>query len=229
MVHPQNIWTPSEGFDAFMTKKRLAYDLIKEKIFARVLKPGQFVTQAELANLLGVSIGPLREAIQQLMWEELVLVIPQRGIQIAQTNIKQVREAFQLRKILEKEAVRNFIKNASDEKVSVLENAIDEIVKRSQAAKEDDSLLIDVLNVDFGFHETIIDELKNDLISQVFKRNFDKIRIAWIESAYTHEIVDPAMKEHLLILKAIKKRDPATADKAVENHLDISLKRIMGV
>ena len=218
MVHPQNIWTPSEGFDAFMTKKRLAYDLIKEKIFARVLKPGQFVTQAELANLLGVSIGPLREAIQQLMWEELVLVIPQRGIQIAQTNIKQVREAFQLRKILEKEAVRNFIKNVSDENV-----------ERSQAAKADDSLLVDVLNVDFGFHETIIDELKNDLISQVFKRNFDKIRIAWIESAYTHEIVDPAMKEHLLILEAIKKRDPAAADKAVENHLDISLKRIMGV
>ena len=60
-----------------------------------------------MAKLLDVSIGPLREAIQQLMWEELVHVHPQRGIQIAQTNIKQVREAFQLRKILEKEAVRD--------------------------------------------------------------------------------------------------------------------------
>jgi DNA-binding GntR family transcriptional regulator len=212
-----------------MTKKRLAYDLIKEKIFARVLIPGQFVTQAELVKLLGVSIGPLREAIQQLMWEELVLVIPQRGIQIVQTNVKQVREAFQLRKILEKEAVRNFIKNASDEKVFLLENAIDKIVKRSQAAKEDETLLIDVLNVDFGFHETIINELRNDLISQVFKRNFDKIRIAWLESAYTYEIVDPAMKEHILILKAIKKRDTKEAEITIEDHLDISLKRIMGV
>lgn len=212
-----------------MTKKRLAYDLIKEKIFARVLIPGQFVTQAELAKLLDVSIGPLREAIQQLMWEDLVLVIPQRGIQIVQTNVKQVREAFQLRKILEKEAVRNFIKNASDEKVFLLENAIDEIVKRSQAAKEDETLLIDVLNVDFGFHETIINELRNDLISQVFKRNFDKIRIAWLESAYTYEIVDPAMKEHILILKAIKKRDTKEAEITIEDHLDISLKRIMGV
>ena len=212
-----------------MTKKSLAYDLIKEKIFARILIPGQFVTQAELAKLLGVSIGPLREAIQQLMWEDLVLVIPQRGIQIVQTNIKQVREAFQLRKILEKEAVRNFIKNASDEKIFLLENAIDEIVKRSQAAKEDETLLIDVLNVDFGFHETIINELRNDLISQVFKRNFDKIRIAWLESAYTYEIVDPAMKEHILILKAIKKRDTKEAEVTIEDHLDISLKRIMGV
>lgn len=212
-----------------MTKKRLAYDLIKEKIFARILIPGQFVTQAELAKLLGVSIGPLREAIQQLMWEDLVLVIPQRGIQIVQTNIKQVREAFQLRKILEKEAVRNFIKNASDEKIFLLENAIDEIVKRRQAAKEDETLLIDVLNVDFGFHETIINELRNDLISQVFKRNFDKIRIAWLESAYTYEIVDPAMKEHILILKAIKKRDTKEAEVTIEDHLDISLKRIMGV
>lgn len=212
-----------------MTKKRLAYDLIKEKIFARILIPGQFVTQAELAKLLGVSIGPLREAIQQLMWEDLVLVIPQRGIQIVQTNIKQVREAFQLRKILEKEAVRNFIKNASDEKIFLLENAIDEIVKRRQAAKEDETLLIDVLNVDFGFHETIINELRNDLISQVFKRNFDKIRIAWLESAYTYDIVDPAMKEHILILKAIKKRDTKEAEVTIEDHLDISLKRIMGV
>ena len=212
-----------------MTKKSLAYDLIKEKIFTRLFKPGQFVSQAELGKLLGVSIGPLREALHLLMWEGLVCVHPQRGIQIAQTNIKEVREAFQLRIILEKEAVRNFIKNASDDKISLLENAIDEIVKRSQAAKEDENLLNDVLNVDFGFHETIIKELRNDLISQVFKRNFDKIRIAWLESAYTYEIVNPAMKEHLLILKAIKMRDNDAADKAVENHLDISLKRIMGV
>lgn len=211
-----------------MTKKHLAYEMIKEKIFARVLKPGQFVTQAELAKLLGVSIGPLREAIQQLMWEELVNVHPQRGIQIAQTNIKQVREAFQLRKILEKKAVRNFIKNASDEKVGLLKKSIDEIVKRSEAAKEDENLLIDVLNLDFRFHETIINEFRNDLISQVYKRNFDKIRIAWLDAAYTNEIVGPAMKEHLLILKAIKKRDSDAADAAVENHLDISLKRIMG-
>jgi DNA-binding GntR family transcriptional regulator len=211
-----------------MTKKRLAYDLIKESIFSRALKPGQFVTQAELVKLLGVSLGPLREAIQQLMWEELVLVHPQRGIQIAQTNIKQVREAFQLRKILEKEAVHNFVKNASDEKVTLLKISIDEVVERNKAAREDEATLIDVLNVDFGFHETLIEELKNDLISQVFKRNFDKIRIAWLESAYTHEIVGPAMKEHARILKAIKKRDIDAADRAVENHLDISLKRIMG-
>jgi DNA-binding GntR family transcriptional regulator len=202
--------------------------LIKEKIFSRVLKPGQFVTQAELVKLLGVSLGPLREAIQQLMWEELVLVHPQRGIQIAQTNIKQVREAFQLRKILEKEAVHNFVKHASDEKVALLKASIDEIVKRSKAAREDEALLIDVLNVDFGFHETLINELRNDLISQVFRRNFDKIRIAWLESAYTHEIVGPAMKEHTLILKAIKKRDIEAADRAIDSHLDISLKRIMG-
>jgi DNA-binding GntR family transcriptional regulator len=212
-----------------MTKKSLAYDLIKEKIFSRVLKPGQFVTQAELVKLLGVSLGPLREAIQQLMWEELVLVHPQRGIQIAQTNIRQVREAFQLRKILEKEAVRNFIENVSDENLGLLRKAINEIVRRNKAAAGDKTLLIDVLNVDFTFHETIVNELNNDLIRQVYSRNFDKIRIAWLESAYTSEIVAPAMKEHSLILEAIKLRDIDAADRAVENHLDISLKRIMGV
>jgi DNA-binding GntR family transcriptional regulator len=158
-----------------MTKKRLAYDLIKESIFSRALKPGQFVTQAELVKLLGVSLGPLREAIQQLMWEELVLVHPQRGIQIAQTNIRQVREAFQLRKILEKEAVRNFIENVSDEKLGLLRKAINEIVRRNKAAAGDITLLIDVLNVDFTFHETIVNELNNDLITQVYSRNFDKI------------------------------------------------------
>jgi DNA-binding GntR family transcriptional regulator len=211
-----------------MTKTQLAYDLIKEKIFSRVLKPGQFVTQSELVDLLGVSIGPLRSAIQQLMWEEIVLVHPQRGIQISQTNIKQVREAFQLRKILEKEAVRNFIESASDEKVDRLKIAIDEIVKRSKAAEADKILLIDVLNVDFAFHETIMNELKNDLISQVYSRNFDKIRIAWIDMVYTRETIGPAMKEHQIILNAIQKRDIHDAEKAIEEHLDISLKRIMG-
>ena len=92
-----------------MTAKRdEAYDKFREAIFRRIFKPGQFLTQAEIVKKLGMSLGPLRDAIKRLEWEELVLVAPQRGLRIVLPNIKDIKEAFQLRIILEREAVRNF-------------------------------------------------------------------------------------------------------------------------
>ena len=213
-----------------MTAKRdEAYDKFREAIFRRIFKPGQFLTQAEIVKKLGMSLGPLRDAIKRLEWEELVLVAPQRGLQIVLPNIKDIKEAFQLRMILEKEAVRNFTMNPSRSVLQKLESPTRELstYRPGQTLKE--SILNSALDAEISFHVTLVNELKNDQIKNFYQVIFDKIRLAWLATSYTNEIVQPVMEEHLEIIEAIKSGNPETAALAMEKHLNESLRRIMGV
>jgi DNA-binding GntR family transcriptional regulator len=213
-----------------MTAKReKAYNKFRDAIFNRIFKPGQFLTQAELSKKLDISLGPLRDAIKRLEWEELVFVIPQRGLQIALPNIKEIKEAFHFRIILEKEAVRHFTKSPSQTVLEKLETATHELAKKHQEISPEDTILNQALDLDYSLHEMLINELKNNQLKQFYQVVFDKIRIAWIANSYTREIVKPVMEEHIQVIDAIKKGDPELAAQVMEHHLNQSLRRIMGV
>ena len=213
-----------------MTAKReKAYNKFRTAIFSRTFKPGQFLTQAEISKKLNISLGPLRDAIKRLEWEELVFVIPQRGLQIALPNIKDIKEAFQFRIILEKEAVRYFTKHPSQAVLVKLESATHALAKKHQAMSLEENILNQALDLDYSLHEMLINELKNNQLKQFYQVVFDKIRIAWIVNSYTHKIVKPVMEEHIQIIDAIKTGDPKLAAHVMERHLNQSLRRIMGV
>jgi DNA-binding GntR family transcriptional regulator len=90
-----------------------AYERFKQRLFAGDLRPGQFVSQRELTGLIGIGPGPVREALKRLESEALVNLIPQRGIQIADVNVNLIRNAFQLRLILESVATRHYALHAA--------------------------------------------------------------------------------------------------------------------
>ena len=89
-----------------------AYKRFKELLFAKVWKPGDFVSQGELVSRTGVQISPMRDALHKLSAEGLVTITPRKGIQVTPASIKIIREVFHLRKVLEKEAVEFFVNNA---------------------------------------------------------------------------------------------------------------------
>src|SRR6187397_1634880 len=94
--------------------REVAYERFKAQLFKRNLVPGQFVSQGELCELLDVPLGPTREALKRLEAENLVRLIPQRGIQITDIGVKLIREAFEFRIVLEVAAIRRFVKTADD-------------------------------------------------------------------------------------------------------------------
>ena len=81
-----------------------AYDVFTEQLLRSEIKPGQFVTQRELVALTGQSLGAIRELIPRLEAEGLIVTVPQRGLQILPLDITLIRNAFQFRLILEREA-----------------------------------------------------------------------------------------------------------------------------
>ena len=214
----------------FLTAKQdEAYSKFKEAIFNRSFKPGQFLTQAEIVKKLDISLGPLRDAMKRLEWEELIFVIPQRGLQIALPSVKDIKEAFQLRIIFEKEAVRCYAKNPSQAILEKLETATRELVDKHPNSFPDNGILSNALDVEIALHVTLINEMKNDQLRNFYQVVFDKVRLAWLATSYTQEIVPPVMEEHLKIIRAIRFGEPEKAAMAMEKHLILSLRRIMGV
>lgn len=196
-----------------------AYDAFTEHLLRSEIKPGQFVTQRELVALTGQPLGAIRELIPRLEAEGLVVTVPQRGLQILPLDISLIRNAFQFRLVLEREAIASFSQTASDAAIERIEAAHQSIVASAQKGLTD-KLVAQAQQVDREFHETVIDELNNDIISKAYRVNWIKVRlIRQNETRLDEELVIPVMREHLAIIAAMKRRDTAAAVEAAVAHI----------
>ena len=196
-----------------------AYDRFTEQLFEKSIVPGQFVSQRELVALTGLPLGAIRELIPRLEADGLITVIPQRGMQVATVDLNLIRNAFQLRLFLEREAAALFAVNASDEQIREMRLAHDSIV--AEAEKTVKANLRDRAQaVDWKFHDTLIDALGNAIISDIYRVNSIKIRlIRQAETRLLKELIIPVMQEHLKIIAAFEARDPAKASVTIVRHI----------
>jgi DNA-binding GntR family transcriptional regulator len=206
-----------------------AYERFRQQLLAANIKPGQFVSQRELAALTGLPLGAIREVIPRLEAEGLLVTVPQRGLQIANVDVKLVRNAFSLRLALEKEAAAHFAVSASDAQLAALEAAHRDILRR--AARGITPGLLDAAQaVDWGLHDTMIDALGNEIISSIYRVNSLRIRLIRLDRVtLDDESLRPAMAEHLVILEALRSRDPQRAVRAIEDHLIHARNRALGI
>jgi len=196
-----------------------AYDAFTEHLLRSEIKPGQFVTQRELVSLTGQPLGAIRELIPRLEAEGLIITVPQRGLQILPLDIGLIRNAFQFRIILEREAVAFFSQTASDAAIEEIEAAHRSIIASAERGMTA-TLVAEAQQVDRAFHERIVDELNNDIISKAYRVNWIKVRlIRQNETSLDEELVIPVMREHLAIIAAIKRRDSAAAVEAAVAHI----------
>jgi DNA-binding GntR family transcriptional regulator len=211
-----------------MKLSEIAYRRFKERLFALEVRPGQFLSQRELMRLTGTTLGPMREALQKLELEGLVQIIPQRGIQVVEANLRLIRNAFQLRMVLEKEAARHFALHGSREAIATLEARHRSVLAR--AADADEELLAEAQDVDWSLHDSLIDSLGNELVSAVHRVNSDRIRLIRLDHGLlTAANLESAMEEHLAVLAACRARDPEAAAAALERHLTTAMRRAMGL
>ncbi|MEQ8968083.1 MAG: GntR family transcriptional regulator [Azospirillaceae bacterium] len=206
-----------------------AYAAFKTQLFSGGLKPGQFVSQRELVELIGVPLGPTREAVQKLALEGFVQIVPQRGIQVAGATPKMIRDAFQLRVLVEKEAALQFAECASDAEIEDLAEAHRAVVAAA-AERIDDGLLERAQATDRDMHDVMVRRLNNEFVWNIHCVNSDRIRLIRLD----HGLLTPAnlrsaMDEHLAILDACARRDAAAAAYAMEVHLSTAMRRAMGV
>jgi DNA-binding GntR family transcriptional regulator len=206
-----------------------AYERFQQQLIASRIRPGQFVSQRELASLIGLPLGAIREVIPRLEAEGLLRTVPQRGLQIANVDVKLIRNAFQLRAVIEKEAAGHFALTATDERLNALEAAHRDVLRRASSGVTP-GLLADAQAVDWGLHDAMVDALGNEIISALYRVNSLRIRLIRLERVVLDaDVLRPAMEEHLALIAALRTRDPRLAVAALDAHLTHARNRALGL
>lgn len=196
-----------------------AYSSFTERLLAREIKPGQFVSQRELVDITGMPLGAIRELIPRLEAEGLITTVPQRGLQIAHVDLNLIRNAFQFRLFIEREATALFARSASDEVIASLKSAHLDIIARAEGG-EKEALIAQAEATDRMLHETIIEHLENDIISKTYWVNWIKIKIIrQNETRLYLDLVIPVMQDHLKVIEALERREPEAAAQAMTDHI----------
>ncbi|GAB1584727.1 GntR family transcriptional regulator [Phyllobacterium phragmitis] len=216
--------------DEGSTKQRdQAYRSFTRHLLASDIRPGQFVSQRELVALTQMPLGAIRELVPRLEAEGLITTIPQRGMQIAPIDFSLVRDAYQFRLILEKEAVRHFTATASDEAIAAIRDSHEAILKRVETEGTTADIVSDAQSVDWGFHDILIESLGNEIVTNTYRVNSLKIRLIRQELIRIDGHVVPVMHEHLGIIAEIEKRHADAAAIALERHIVGARQRALGM
>jgi DNA-binding GntR family transcriptional regulator len=207
-----------------------AYDSFRHHLLALDLRPGQFISQRELVQLTGLTLGAIREMIPRLEADGLIVTVPKRGMQIATLEPKSIRNAFELRRILECEAIVAFVRTAPDRDVDALLQAHRAVLSPAEAGDRSKELLDRAQTVDWAMHEALIDALDNELIRNIYHVNMVKVRLARLEqSLLSEDVLMMALHEHARVLEAIKARDAEAAVAALRAHIESAYRRALGI
>ena len=194
----------------FMPLREVVFLTLRKSILRGELLPGERLMEISLANKLGVSRTPIREAIRMLEHEGLVVMKPRRGAQVAKITVQELNDVLEVRKSLETLAILKACERMTEEDMAAMRLA----EKNFEAlVAEKDSDLTELAEADVAFHDTIYQGTKNRRLIQILYR----FRIEYLKEA---EMRSSLVTEHKAIIEAVCSRD---ADKAVEfitEHID---------
>ena len=191
---------------------RDTYERILDEIRAGSLSPGDRLTESDLAERLGISRTPVREAMRQLESDGLITHTPRSGSSIRQLDYSEVSELYDMRAVLESTAARFAARAASDVEV-------DELVSIHEAmCAATDTQKLGQLNRQF--HRCLLDAARNRfLLSAV--RSIEKTLLILGPSTFNEsERTTQSNEEHEQLLNAIGSRNPADAEQAMRKHIE---------
>lgn len=210
--------------------RQIAYERFMERLYGGALRPGLLVSQRELCAQLDVPMGPMREALKRLEAEAIVTLIPQRGIRILDVDEKTINDVFQMRLMIEPEAVRRFDRQG-------YEAVLGDLLARTAAAAEAPPITsrLDIEEVgaltslDHEMHRLFVDAMENPFASELFERMLGKLRLTRLVFRLRSFSDGGAANEHLEVLNLISHGESDAAVAAMERHLQASWRRALGL
>ena len=201
-----------------------------QALFAHRMELGAFLSQADLVKILGVPVGPLRDALRTLQAEGWLTIHARSGIELRKPDLALVRDSYQLRLILERAAVRAYAELAPLAQVEAQEQRHRALIERIQGKQLTREMTQVYESLDFSFHIEVIAVLSNPLLEAAYKQAMGFVQLIRLDrmSRLSTPQVIRTMHEHLEILTACKKRDPQSAAAALEVHSALAMQRAIG-
>lgn len=225
--------TTSESTEADVVPAKrlsdLAYDRILECLFDRRVSAGAFVSQAELSELVGVPVAPLRDGLRVLEAEGILTIHPRSGIQFVKPGLELTRSTYQFRSILERAAIRVFAEEADDAEIAEIRRRHEAMVRAVEQSGLSDEALVEFDVMEQLLHGAVIASLRNPLITKTYRRMHNYLRLLRLDRKFTVPVVLRTLREHLEILAACAARDADKAQAALDAHFTAAVQRNLGL
>jgi len=208
-----------KGYE-LLSKK--VYKIIKSKIINGSLKPGTKLLEAKLAEQMGISRTPIREALRELAAKGFVKMIPNQGIVVSSDSIEDIQEVMQIRGVLEGLAAHLAATKITEEEISKLENFLKQMEK---ITKERDNHAFG--EVDAKFHNVIVNISGNQRLIQIRKNITEQAHRYRIKLLKFSGILNYSTQDHWKIVEALKKKDSKKADRLSQKHIENVLANIL--
>ena len=201
--------------DEFLPLRDVVFNTLRQAILTGELKPGERLMEIHLANKLGVSRTPIREAIRKLELEGLVVMTPRRSAEVAKITKEDLVDVLEVRRVLEALSIELCCKNRTKEEIVLLKENLGKFKKSVESGD-----LTEIAKTDVQFHEIIYNATGNRRLNQILynlREQMYRYRLEYIKDRQTRNTL---IQEHQEIIDSIEKKDIERAKKAILVHID---------
>lgn len=203
--------------DSYQPLREVVCETLREAIRKGVLQPGERLMEIQLAEELGVSRTPVREAIRKLELEGYVVMMPRRGTYVASLSIRDINEVFEIRTSLDSLASGLAAERITAEELERLERllvSIGEYIDQNDMEK--------IVETDTEFHDLLYQASRNArLVGIIFNLRDQLTRFRTISMGYPGRLQE-TLEEHRRLVEAIAQGDVELAQRAAEKHMERS-------
>ena len=194
---------------------------LREEILANRLPPGTVLAEVALASSLGVSRGPLREALGRLAAEGLVTIRPRRGAVVSALSHEEFLQAYQVREALETLAIRLAVPNLDEATL----DAIDELVDQ-QALTVEGEQVDRFFELNSRLHQLFVDASGNATLQDMHGQLMAHMGRYQMRSLALRGTLRRSVSEHRAIARACRARDPERAERLLRQHIRVPQRRL---
>ncbi|WP_323768257.1 GntR family transcriptional regulator [Marinovum sp.] len=225
---PSEVTAPTDDSAAPSVQRSGAYERFLQCLMQGAFRPGRLVTQREICDATGSTITAVREALKRLEGEGVVELIAKKGVILHEIDAAEVREIYQLRKLVEMPAVRAYAADHDPAEVADLRRRSHEIMAASTDTPEQRQALVRRrTQLDWELHQSFLRALGSGLIDEIFRKLETKQMLVRLQLPPRYLSHGEAFDEHLEILDAVGAADADLAARLLEAHLDRAQQRFL--
>ena len=212
------------NMNEYLPLRDVVFNKLRQAILRGELKPGERLMEIQLANKLGVSRTPIREAIRKLELEGLVLMIPRKGAEVAEITEKSLRDVLEVRRALEELAVQLACEKITKEEIRELERVAKEF---QQVVNSSD--ITEIAEVDVCFHDIIYTATDNQKLIQLLNNLREQMYRYRVEYLKRDGVFPQLIAEHEAIIRHIENNEKEKATEVMCRHIDNQVETVIDV
>lgn len=200
----------------------IAVDAIKAMIISGELNAGDRINESLLADQLGISRGPIREACRSLEQAGLLVSRANRGMYVREVSLEEAHELYELRSAIAGLAGELIVRRAEDREIEALRNLVDQMQVAADKSRTED-----YYRLNLTFHNNLVEASRNRALEDTYHKIVNQLHLLRRRGLVQEGNLQISNKEHSEIVNALLDRDPERASQAIRTHVANGLTRLI--